>query len=87
MKRLIIDGDPGVGKDAVIEHDGEEQVLFGISRNGDWHGPKRVQLWCTMGTEDEREDFEKRNFVPQWLDVERVDADDVTVVDPKSART
>ena len=29
MKRLIIHGDPGIRKDAVIEYDGEEYVCFG----------------------------------------------------------
>ncbi|GGN18048.1 HAH_0734 family protein [Halarchaeum nitratireducens] len=80
MKRLIIHGDPGVRNGAVIEHDGAEKVLFGVTRNGDWHGPERVQLWCVMGERDELEDYEKRNYVPHWLDVETVDAEDVTVV-------
>jgi len=80
MKRLIIHGDPGVRKGAVIERDGEEEVLFGVTRNGDWHGPERVQLWCVAGDRDEYEDYEKRNYIPHWLEVETVDADDVTVV-------
>jgi len=80
MRRLIINGDPGVRKDAVVEHDGGELVLFGVSRNGEWHGPDRVQLWCTAGPEDERETYEKQDYIPHWLDVEHVDADDVTVV-------
>lgn len=80
MKRLIIHGDPGIRKDAVIEHDGEEHVCFSISRQGDWHGPDRVQLWCVIGTEDEREDFDRRNYIPMFLDTEDVDADDVEVI-------
>ena len=44
MKRLIIHGDPGIRKDAVIEYDGKEYVCFGVSRQGDWHGPDRPQL-------------------------------------------
>lgn len=83
MKRLIIHGDPGIRKGAIVEYDGEEVVCFAINRNGEWHGPDRVQLWCTVGTEDEFEDFEKRNFTPHFLDVERVDAEDVSVVRPK----
>lgn len=83
MKRLIIHGDPGIRKDAIIEHDGEELVCFAISRNGEWHGPDRVQLWCTVGTEDEREDFAHRNFTPHFLEVERLDAADVTVIKSK----
>lgn len=80
MKRLIIHGDPGVRRDGIIDYDGEEMVLFSISRNGDWHGPDRPQLWCVIGTEDERMDFEKRNYVPHFLEVESIDADAVDVV-------
>ena len=83
MKRLIIHGDPGIRKGAIIEYDGEEVVCFGINRNGEWNGPDRVQLWCTVGTEDEYEDFEKRNFTPHFLDVERVEAEAVDVVRAK----
>lgn len=83
MKNLIVRGDPGVRKDAVIELDGEEYVCFGISRQGEWHGPEKVQLWCTVGTADEREDFERRNFVPMRLDTEAVDAEAITVIKAK----
>jgi hypothetical protein len=80
MKRLIIDGNPGIRRDAVIEFDGQEYVCFQVTRNGDWHGPDRPQLWCVVGDEDEREDYDKRNFVPHFLDVERADAGAVDVV-------
>lgn len=80
MRRLIINGDPEVRKDAVVEYDDEQLVLFGVSRNGDWHGPDRLQLWCIAGTPDEREDFEKRRFVPHFLNVETVEADALEVV-------
>ncbi len=83
MKRLIIHGDPGIRKGAIVEYDGEEVVCFGISRNGEYHGPETVQLWCTVGSEDEFEAFEKRSFQPHFLDVDRVDAEDVTVVRSK----
>ncbi|WP_246999144.1 HAH_0734 family protein [Halosolutus gelatinilyticus] len=83
MKRLIIHGDPGIRKGAIIDYDGEEVICFGINRNGEYHGPKEVQLWCTVGTEDEFEDFEKRNYMPHFLDVDRVDADAVEVVRPR----
>jgi hypothetical protein len=80
MRRLIVDGDPGVRMDGIIEYDGEELVCFQVTRNGDYHGPERVQLWCVVGTEDEREDFDRRDFVPHFLDVERVDAEAVEVL-------
>jgi hypothetical protein len=83
MKHLIIHGDPGIRKDAIINYDGEEQVCFNIARQGEWHGPDRVQLWCTIGTEDERETFEKREYVPMHLDVETIDADALDVVKAK----
>lgn len=83
MKRLIISGDPGLRKAGIIEHDGEEKTCFSVTRNGDWHGPGEVQLWCIIGTEDELETFEKREFIPHFLDVERVDAEDVTVIKEK----
>ena len=47
MQQLIVRGDPGIRKDAVIDYDGEEQVCFSIQRQGDYHGPEEVQLWCT----------------------------------------
>ena len=83
MKRLIIHGDPGIRKNAVINYEGEEYVCFGISRQGEWHGPDRVQLWCTIGKEAEREDFERRDFVPMHLEVDDIDADAVDVVKAK----
>ena len=79
MKRLIIHGDPGVRKDGVVTVDGEEYTLFQVTRNGDWHEPDRVQLWCIAGEPSEQEDFEKRNFVPHFLEVEAVDAEEVEV--------
>ncbi|WP_135662796.1 HAH_0734 family protein [Halorhabdus rudnickae] len=81
MKRLIVHGDPGIRKDTVIEYDGEEYVCFGIARQGDWHGPDRPQLWCTVGGEDEREDFELRNFVPMHLETLSADAEAISVVE------
>ena len=80
MKQLIILGDPGVRKDDIIEYDGEELICFQINRNGEWHGPDRVQLWCIVGTEDEREAFETRDFIPHFLDTERADAEEIGVV-------
>jgi hypothetical protein len=79
MKRLIVNGDPGIRKDAEITVDDEELVAFQVTRNGDWHGPDRVQLWCVVGTEDEREAYVERDFVPHWLDVERVEDSEVEV--------
>lgn len=83
MKQLIIHGDPGIRKGAVVEYDGEELTCFGINRNGEWHGPDRVQLWCTVGDESERDDYERRNYVPHFLDVDRVEAEAITVVRKK----
>jgi hypothetical protein len=84
MQRLIIHGDPGLRKDGRIAYDGTEQVCFSVTRNGDWHGPDEPQLWCIIGTEDEREDFDQRNYIPHFLDVDRVDASDVDVVQAKA---
>lgn len=80
MKRLIIHGDPGVRKDGVIEYDGRELVCFQVTRNGDWHGPERPQLWCVVGTEDERDAFDEQTYVPHFLETEAVDAEAVTVL-------
>lgn len=80
MRRVIIRGDPGIRKGGIIEYDDEEYVCFGISRQGEWHGPDRVQLWCTVGEESEFEDFERRNFIPMHLEVDAIDADDVEVI-------
>lgn len=83
MQHLIVRGDPGIRKDGVIEYDGEELVCFTVKRQGDWHGPEEVQLWCTIGTEEERETFEKREYVSTWLDVDTIDAEDLTVIEAK----
>jgi hypothetical protein len=85
MKKVIIRGDPGIRRGATIELDGEEVICFSIDRQGDYHGPDTPQLWCTVGTEDEREAFEKRQFVPHFLDVETIDADAVTVISDRGA--
>jgi hypothetical protein len=86
MRRLILHGDPGIRKDGIIEYEGEELVVFGVNRNGEWHGPDEPQLWCTVGTEDEREIFEQRDYVPHFMDVETADADDVEIVRKKGPR-
>ena len=83
MRNLIIHGDPGIRKGAVIEHDGEEYVCFSIARQGEYHGPEEVQLWCTIGNADEHETFERREYIPMRLDTAAVDAENVTVVKPK----
>lgn len=83
MQLLIVNGDPGIRKDAIINYDGEEKICFSIQRQGDWHGPAEVQLWCTIGTEDEREKFEKRQYVPNWLAVDTIAAEDLDVIKAK----
>jgi hypothetical protein len=83
MKQLIVFGDAGIRRDALIEWDGEEQTVFQVSRQGDWHGPDEPQLWCVVGDESEREDYHKRNYVPHFLEVETVDADDLDVIEAK----
>lgn len=87
MERLIINGDPGIRKGAVIEVDGEERICFSVTRNGDYHGPAEVQLWCVVGDADETGAFERREFVPHALEVTALDADDVTVVSAKGELT
>jgi hypothetical protein len=85
MKKVIIRGDPGINRGATIEVDGEEVICFSIDRQSDYHGADRPQLWCTVGTEDEREAFEKREFVPHFLDVVAVDAEAITVISKRGA--
>ncbi|GAA0233898.1 HAH_0734 family protein [Halobaculum roseum] len=80
MKKLIVHGDPGLRKDGIIDYDGEEMRVFSIQRQGDYHGPDEPQLWCTIGTDDEREDFERRTYVPHWLEVDTIDAEALDVV-------
>ena len=83
MKRLIVNGDPGIRQDGIIEYDDQEMVLFSVTRNGDYHGPNEVQLWCVIGTEDEREDFDRRNYIPHFLETESIDAEALTVIKGK----
>ena len=85
MKKLIVHGDPGFRRDATIAVDGEEYVVFSVNRQGEWHGPDRPQLWCTVGSPDEREDFERRNYIPMHLDTDAVDAEAVEVVEKAPA--
>jgi hypothetical protein len=80
MQKLIIRGDPGIRRGALIEYDGAEQEVFAIDRQGEWHGPDRIQLWCTIGAPDERETFERREYVPHWLDVDSIEAEALDVV-------
>lgn len=81
MKRLIVRGDPGLRRDAVIGVDGEEYVCFGVNRQGEFHGPDEVQLWCTIGRADERDAFEKREFIPMHLETVSRDAADVEILE------
>jgi len=81
MKHLLVHGDPGIRKDAVIEYDGTEYVCFSIARQGEFHGPERVQLWCTVGEESEREAFERREYIPNHLDTEAADAAAIEIIE------
>lgn len=83
MKRLIIHGDPGIRKGGVVEVDGERYSVFAVNRQGEWHGPDEVQLWCTVGAEDELSTFERRDFIPMHMEVLAVDAGAVDVVKAK----
>ena len=84
MKKLIIHGDPGVRKGGIIEYDGEEWNVFAVNRQGEWHGPERPQLWCTIGKDDERETFQYQEYISMHLDTEDVDAEAVDVVRKKA---
>ncbi|MFC7097516.1 HAH_0734 family protein [Halobaculum marinum] len=80
MKKLIVHGDPGLRKDGVINYDGQELRVFSVQRQGEYHGPEEPQLWCTIGTDDERDAFEKKEYVPHWLDVDTIDAEALDIV-------
>ena len=84
MRKLIVHGALDMRNDAVIDYDDEEYVVFSIQRQGDYHGPDEPQLWCTIGKEEEREAFEKREFVPHWLRVDTIDAEALDVVKAKT---
>lgn len=85
MRKLIIRGDPGLRKGGRIEYNGDEYEVFAVARQGDWHGPDRVQLWCTIGSEDEQETFSKQDYVPMHLDTDNIDAEAVTVLRERGA--
>jgi hypothetical protein len=80
MKKLIVHGDPGLRKDGVIDYDGQEMRVFSVQRQGEYHGPEEPQLWCTIGTDDERETFEKKTYVPHWLEVDTIVAEALDIV-------
>jgi hypothetical protein len=81
MQKLIIHGDPGIRKGATIEYEGSEFVCFGINRQCEWNGPDEVQLWCTVGTPDEKESYERREYIPMHLDVDDADAEEISVIE------
>lgn len=81
MQKLIIRGNPGIRKGAVIEYGGEEFVCFGINKQCEWNGPEKPQLWCTVGAEDERATYERREYIPMHLDVDAVDAEEISVLE------
>jgi len=85
MKKLVINGDPGVRKGGVIEYDGEEWICFGVARQGEYHGPDRPQIRTTIGKEEERETYERRDYVPMHLDTESTSAEEIDVVRKKRA--
>lgn len=87
MKRLIIHGDPGIRKGGRITYAGEEYRLFSVTRNGDWHGPEEVQLWCIVGDDDEIEAYHRRDYIPHYLDTERADAADIDVIEARGSIT
>jgi len=80
MKKLVINGDPGVRKGGIIGYDGEEWICFGVARQGEFHGPDRPQVRCTIGTEDERETYERRDYIPMHLETESTTAEEIEVV-------
>lgn len=83
MKKLIVHGDPGLRKGGIINYDGQEMTVYSHQRQGEYHGPDEPQLWLTIGTEDEWETFEKREFVPHWLEVDTIDAEALDIVKAK----
>lgn len=83
MKRLIVHGDPGIRKEAIIRYDDTDQICFSVTRNGDYHGPDEIQLWCVIGTEDEREAFDTRDYIPHFLETESIDAEDLDIIKAK----
>ncbi len=83
MKRVIINGDPGIRKGGIIQIDDDEFHCFSVTRNGDYHGPSRVQLWCVCGDAGEFEAFETRDFIPHFLETVSVDAEEVSVIREK----
>jgi hypothetical protein len=84
MRTLIVHGNPGIRKGARIAYGGEEYVCFGINKQGEFHGPDEPQLWCTIGSEDERETYERREYIPMHLDVDSVDAEELEIVQAKA---
>ncbi|MFC7077347.1 HAH_0734 family protein [Haloarcula halophila] len=84
MKKLIVHGDAGFRKGGRIEYDGEEYEVFAVARQGEWHGPDRPQLWCTVGKAREEETFNKQDYIPMHLDTEDIDAEAITVIREKA---
>lgn len=90
MKRLLLNGDPGIRQGAIIEFDGGKFTCFSVTRNGDYHGPGRVQLSCVVGSPDEYDVFQKRQFIPHQLEVDAADGDAISIIEKQgdiAART
>tara|TARA_A100001037_G_scaffold288499_1_gene299202 strand:+ start:12981 stop:13226 length:246 start_codon:yes stop_codon:yes gene_type:complete len=79
MKRLLINGDIDLQKGTKIEYEEQELVCFSVTRNGDYHGPRRVQLSCIVGEIQEYSTFIEEEYIPHFLETESIDSEDVKI--------
>ena len=57
--------------------------MFRNQRSGRLARPGRAPALVYRGTEDEREAYDKREYVPHWLDVDTIDAEELDVIKAK----
>ena len=80
MKRLLINGDAHLQKGTKIEYGDEELICFSVTRNGDYNGPRRVQLACIVGVTDEYSTFIEEEYIAHFLETESIDSEDIKIV-------
>jgi len=80
MKRLLINGDADLKKGTKIKYGDVELICFSVTRNGDYHGPRRVQLSCIVGDVNEYSTFIEEEYIPHFLETKSIESEDVKIV-------
>jgi hypothetical protein len=80
MKRLLINGDVGIKIGSRIEYQGQNFICFSVTRNGDYHGPRRVQISCIVGESEEYSIFINEEYTPHFLETLATECEEIKIV-------